>query len=96
MYTQISEYARMFKIWANTLYNHKITRSYVYHSADKFNADDFLYYLTDICHELDVPTPVILKSHVYNYCMFNTAKFRKEDFVEQVDFDTLQLENAGD
>jgi hypothetical protein len=45
---------------------------------------------------LDIPTPVVLSSHVRNYTLFNVAKFRKEDFVESVPFDTLQLENAGD
>ena len=86
----------MFKIWAKTIQNHKIVGSYVYHRADKFDGADFLYYLTDICHELDIPTPVVLSSHVRNYTLFNVAKFRKEDFVESVPFDTLQLENAGD
>ncbi len=86
----------MFKIWAKTILNHKITRSYLYHSADKFNADEFLYYLTDICHEMDIPTPVILKSHVRNYSLFNIAKFRKQDFVESTDFDSFVIENAGE
>ena len=86
----------MFKIWAKTITNQKITRSYLYHSADKFNEDEFLFYLTDICHEMDIPTPVILKSHLRNYHLFNIAKFRKEDFVESIDFDMLQLENAGE
>ena len=86
----------MFKIWAKTISDHKITRSYLYHSADKFDADEFLLYLTEICHEMDIPTPVVLKSHVRNYTLSNIAKFRKEDFVESVDFALLQLENAGD
>ena len=75
----------MFKIWAKTIKSHKITQSYIYHSADKFDSEEFLQYLTEICHDMDIPTPVILKS-----------KFRKEDFVESVPFDLLQLENAGD
>lgn len=86
----------MFKIWAKAIADHKIVKDYLYHSADKFDADEFLYYLTDICHEMDIPTPVVLKSHVKNYMLFNIAKFRKEDFVESVPFDSLQLENAGD
>ncbi len=86
----------MFKIWAKTVADHKITRSYLYHSADKFDPQEFISYLTEICHDMDIPTPVALKSHARNYTLFNIAKFRKEDFVEHVDFDILQLENAGD
>lgn len=86
----------MFKIWAKTIKNHKIVGSYIYHSADKFDSGEFLSYLTEICHDMDIPTPVILKSHVRNYTFFNITKFRKEDFIEKVDFDTLQLENASE
>lgn len=86
----------MFKIWAKVIKNHKIIGDCIYHSADKFNEAEFLYYLTDICHDLDIPTPVILSSHIRNYSLFNTTKFRKEDFVEHVNFDMLQLENASE
>jgi len=92
----VKERKLMFKIWAKTIKNHKILQSYLYHSADKFNPDDFLYYLTDICHDMDIPTPVILSSHVKNYTQFNIAKFRSTDFVEHVGFDLLQLENASE
>lgn len=86
----------MFKIWAKTIKDHKITASYLYHSADKFNCDDFLSYLAEICNDMDIPTPVLLKSHVKNYLYYNVAKFRPSDFVESVPFDILQLENASD
>ncbi len=86
----------MFKIWAKVIDDHKIRRDYLYHSADKFNESEFLYYLSDICHELDIPTPVVLQSHIRNYNLFNIAKFKPSDFVEKVNFDTLQLENASE
>lgn len=86
----------MFKIWAKTIKNHKITGSYLYHSADKFDTNDFLQYMTEICHEMDIPTPVILSAHIRNYSVFNIAKFRKADFVESVPFDMLQIENASE
>ncbi len=84
----------MFKIWAKTILDHKITADTLYRNADKFNDDDFLSYMTDICYDLDIPTPVILKSHLQNFKLYNVAKFRKEDFVESVPFDLLQIENA--
>lgn len=86
----------MFKIWAKTIKNHKIVKDTVYRNAEKFDEDEFLRYLTDICYDLDIPTPVILKSHLQNFKLYNIAKFRPEDFVESVSFDLLQLENAND
>ena len=85
----------MFKIWAKTIKDHKIVGSYLYHSADRFDGDEFLTYLTEICHDMDIPTPVILKSHIKNYLLYNIAKFKDTDFIESVDFDTFQIENAG-
>ena len=86
----------MFKIWAKVIRDHKIIKDYLYHSADKYDPDNFLFYLEEICGELDIPTPVILKNHIFNYGRFNIAKFRPADFVEHVEFDSFQLENAGD
>lgn len=86
----------MFRIWAKTIKDHKITGDTMYRNADKFNEDDFLNYMTDICYDLDIPTPVILKSHIRNFRLYNIAKFHKEDFVESVPFDLLQIENAAE
>lgn len=54
----------------------------------------FFEYVRDICEMLDVPTPVIIKTHLFNYAKYNTLRFKKEDFVESIDFDKLVLENA--
>jgi hypothetical protein len=54
----------------------------------------FFDYIRDICETLDIPTPVIIKTHLFNYAKYNTLRFKKEDFVESVDFDKLVLENA--
>ena len=86
----------MFKIWAKTIKDHKITASYLYHSADKFDSEEFLAYVAEICNDMDIPTPVILKSHVKNYLYYNVARFRPSDFVESVPFDTFLLENASE
>ena len=50
----------------------------------------------EICYEMDIPTPVVLKSHRHNFSQFNTTRFRASDFVESVDFETLVLENVSD
>ena len=84
----------MIRVWAHTMKDNKITRSYIYESIDNFNPDKFYAHIEKMCHELDIPTPVILKSHINNYVDFNTATFLPRDFVESIDFDKLVLENA--
>ena len=84
----------MIRVWAHTLKDGKIEKSYIYESIDNFVPEKFYVHIEKMCHELDIPTPVILKSHINNYVDFNTATFLKRDFVESVDFDKLILENA--
>ncbi len=88
--------ADMLKIWAKTIVREKITRDLMYIRAEKFFERDFHTHLMEICHELDIPTPVVLKSHKQNFMRFNITKFRASDFVESVDFEYLQLENASE
>lgn len=64
-----------------------------YSSEEKFSYGEFFRYLTDICYELDVPTPVLLKPHLFSYAKFNHVKFLPRDFLESVPFDSLVLEN---
>lgn len=50
-------------------------------------------YLAEICDKLDIPTPLLLKPHIFNYAKFNHVVFRPADFMESVQFDKLVLEN---
>lgn len=84
----------MLRIWARTVKNNKITRSYIYESIDNFNDNTIRKHIEKICHELDIPTPIILKSHITNYVDFNGSTFLARDFVESIDFDRFIIENA--
>ena len=83
----------MFKIWTKTIKDGKIVKQFVYENEEKLTYSHFLQYLFDICRELDVPTPVLLKSHIFGFAKFNHVRFLPRDFVEEVDFDHLLLEH---
>ena len=84
----------MFRIWAKTMLDGKIAKQFVYENdGGKLTYSHFFNYLADICRELDVPTPVLLKTHIFNFAKFNHVRFYPRDFVEGVDFDYLLLEN---
>ena len=82
----------MFKIWAKTIKKEKITKSYVYKGEESFDSAQFGKYLPEMCEQMDIPTPVALKSHVKNFDSFGITKFSRADFVESIDFDFLTLE----
>ena len=47
----------------------------IYESIDNFAEDTFRAHIEKMCHELDIPTPAILKSHIKNYVDFNNVVF---------------------
>ena len=83
----------MFKIWAKVIKDGKIIKQLSYEREDKVSYSQFFNYLADICEGLDVATPVLLKTHVFNYAKFSTVRFIPRDFAESVDFDKLVLDN---
>ena len=81
------------RIWAKLMTDGHIKKQYVYEKTDKLTYSEFFEYLTDICYQLDVPTPVLTKTHIFNFAKFNHVKFIKRDFVETLGYDYLMLEN---
>ena len=81
------------RIWAKLMTDGHIKKQYVYEKSDKLTYSEFFEYLTDICYQLDVPTPVLTKTHIFNFAKLNHVKFIKRDFVESLGYDYLMLEN---
>lgn len=81
------------RIWAATRDMDKIIKEVVMdfpaaHSEGEWNA-----VLGDICRELDLSRPVLLKKHLNELNTFRHTAFLPSDFMEGVDFSkfTLQL-----
>ena len=80
------------RIWAKLMTEGHIKNQYVYENPEKLTYSHFFDYLIEICHELDIPTPVLTKTHIFNFAKFNHVKFLQRDFVENLDYDYLLLE----
>ena len=75
----------MIKIWAKVMDKNKIVKQTTFFdNAEKMDYSLFFEYLTKICHTLDIPTPIILKTHIFNYAKFNFVRFTKDDFVRLI------------
>ncbi len=83
----------MFRIWAKVMADDHIEKQLVYTGEERFTYSEFFRYLSEICTTLDVPTPVLLKTHIFNYAKFNHVIFLPRDFMEEVSFQKLVLEN---
>ena len=85
----------MFRIWTKVYQDDHIIKQYTYEGTEKFTYSEFFRYLADICDALDIPTPLLLKTHIFNYAKFRHVVFKRSDFLEGVDFDKLVLENIS-
>ena len=92
--TIIREGAVMIRIWAKVIKEDKIVKQFMLEKFTAMDYSEFSNYLREICESLDIPSPVLIKTHLFNYAKYNVVRFNKEDFVESVDFDKLVLENA--
>ncbi|MBE5734118.1 MAG: hypothetical protein E7347_03595 [Clostridiales bacterium] len=83
----------MIRIWAKVIKKTKIIKQFVLEKPTEMDYSMFFDYLREICENLDVPTPVLIKTHLFNYAKYNVVRFSKDDFMESIDFDKLILEN---
>lgn len=83
----------MVRIWAKVMKNGKIFKQCVFEKDGQIDYSEFFEYVVEICATLDIPTPVIIKTHLFNFAKYNNLKFTSSDFIESIDFDKLILEN---
>ena len=83
----------MIRIWAKVVKNNKIKKQYVLEKSENMDYSMFFEYLREICENLDIATPVLIKTHLFNYAKYNVVRFSADDVMESIDFDKLVLEN---
>ncbi len=84
----------MIRIWAKVMKKDKILKQYMLEKEGSMDYSLFFDYLREICENLDIATPLLIKTHLFNYAKYNNVRFTQSDFVEVISFDKLVLENA--
>ena len=85
----------MVKICGRIKSKGKIISTYVFELDEDFQIGEFEHYVADICYNLDIPNPITMVKHIKNFMLFNHTIYKKEDFVEKVFFDRLELQNEA-
>ena len=87
----------MIRLWGKLYKNHKIIKQVTLNTrAEKMDYSLFFDYVTEISHALDAPSPIVIKTHIFNFAKFNFVKFVASDYVEQINFDHFQIELIKD
>ena len=84
------------RLWAKVMTEDKIKKQWVLEKEERVTYSHFFEYLSEICSELDIPTPVLLKTHIMQFAKFRHVKFLPRDFVDGIDFDKLWIENISE
>ena len=85
----------MIKIWAKVIKEDKIIKQTVLIKEEQLDYGNIPTYVYEICETLDLPSPIILKSHILNYAKYNYVRFSSTDYVESIDFDKFIIENTN-
>ena len=70
----------------------KITADGIMEINGEVTVDTLSAFLHDRLLNFDLPTPVILPQHIQKLKSFNVVRFKRDDFVESIDFDIMILE----
>lgn len=81
----------MVKILGKLLSNERIIKSTTIEVDEK--STSFFEMLKNLAQKLNIPTPILLDKHVYDFNLFNVCTFKPDDFVESVVFDKFVLEH---
>ena len=80
----------MIKIWGKLLVDDKVIKGKTVEVDE--TSTTFFDMLKQLSGLLNIPTPVLLDKHVYDFNLFKICTFKPDDFVESVNFDRFVLE----
>ncbi len=83
----------MFRLWAKIFKDNRMLKDIVICNDDEkinrtkkiFNAID------DICYQFDLCKPIWLDSTINDFKMHDKARFYNHNFIEEIDFDYLEI-----
>ena len=82
------------RIWAKVLQDHRIMRETVreFASARPSDMEGWSSLLHELCQDLDLCRPVVLRKHVNDLARLSRVVFKPADFIDSVDFDEFEIE----
>jgi len=83
----------MFRLWAKIFKNNHLLRDTVIcDDSNDTRTHKIFRALEDVCYQFDLGKPIWLDSTVTEFKRHAKAKFRQDNFIEQIDFDYLEIQ----
>ena len=83
----------MFRIWGKIIKDNRLVNDYTACIDDEsLSRTKKVYRALDIiCNELDLSTPIWLKSNQNDFIKFSRTRFTQDNFIEHIEFDYLDF-----
>ncbi len=77
------------KIWKN---NHMLRDTVVEDWSEDTRTHKVFHALTEICMEFDLQEPIWLDANVAEFKRHSKVQFRQDSFIEEIEFDYLEMQ----
>lgn len=82
----------MFRLWAREFKNNKMLKDMVVcDDSNETRTHKVFNAIDKICLEFDLSHPVWLDNNVSDFKRHSKVRFRQDSFIEEIDFDYLEL-----
>lgn len=82
----------MFRLWGKIFTdNHLVRDEVVEDETDDTRTHKVMHSLTKLCRDFNLAEPIWLNANISEFQKRAKTRFRRENFVEEIDFDYLEI-----
>lgn len=83
----------MFRLWAKEFKDNHLTKDTVIcNNTEDTRTHKVFHAIEEVCYEFDLGKPIWLDSTVRDFQLHSKTRFTKDNFVEEIDFDFLEIQ----
>ena len=83
----------MFRLWGKLMKQNRLLKDMVYcDGSDRNRTRKVFSGLEEICLAFDLENPIWLESTIQEFQRHSKCRFNKDSFIEQIEFDYLEIE----
>ena len=85
----------MLHIWLKAICDNKIIKQQSIKVLMPYSRELFEIEINNLLDKIDLPKPVYIVSHYINFEKFKCVRFNKQDFVESIPYDVIEVSNIS-
>lgn len=84
----------MFRLWGKIFKDNRMIKDTVIENGDYTMSRTAMIFaaLDEICYEFDLSKPIWLESTIQDFKLHDKARFSKDNFIDDIDFDYLEIQ----